>query len=129
MDLEQEVFVVYVTTLFHQIEVHPDFQVQIAALIANKTLVIILAEHSDFEDMFCKESTAMLSKHTKVNTYAIDTEEGKQLLYGLIYSLGLVELKTFKTYIKTNLANYFICFLKSPVSATILFDKKPHGSF
>ena len=40
-----------------------------------------------------------------------------------------MELETLKTYIKTNLANGFICPLKSPADAPILFNKKPDGNF
>ena len=109
-------------------EVHPDQEVQIAVLIANKALVTILAEYSDFEDMFSKKSAKVLPKHTGINMYAIDLEEDKQLAYEPIYSLGPIKLETFKTYIETNLANGFICPLKSPASSPILFNKKLNGS-
>lgn len=56
-------------------------------------------------------------------------EESKQPLYGPIYSLGLVELDTLKTYIKTNLTNDFMRFLKCSAGTLILFDKKPNRSF
>ena len=64
-----------------------------------------------------------------MNEHAIKLEEGKQPLFGPIYSLGLVELETLKTYIKTNLANSFIRPSKSLARAPILFDKKPDRSF
>ena len=54
-------------------------------------------------------------------------EKGKEPSYGPIYSLGLIELKTLKTYINTNLANSFIYPSKSPTSAFILFIYKPDG--
>ena len=109
-------------------EVHADWKVQIAVLIADKTPITILAEYSDFEDVFSKESAAMLPEHTKINTHAIDLEEGKQPLYGPIYSLELLKLETLKIYIKTNLANGFICPSKSLVGTLILFNKKPDRS-
>ena len=71
----------------------------------------------------------MLPEHTGINKHAIKLEDGKQPSYGPIYSLNLVELKTLKTYIKTNLANSFIQPLKSPISAPILFVYKLDGSF
>ena len=43
-----------------------------------------------------------------MNKNAIKLEEDKQPPFDLIYSLGLVELETLKTYIKINLANNFI---------------------
>ena len=71
----------------------------------------------------------VLPEHTEINTHAINLQERKQLPYGPIYSLGSVELETFKTYIKTNLANGFIHPSKSPAGTPILFDKKTDGSF
>ena len=59
-----------------------------------------------------------------MNKHAIKLEEGKQPLFGPIYSLELVELETLKTYIKTNLANGFIRPSKSLAGAPILFDRK-----
>ena len=54
-------------------------------------------------------------ENSGINEYAIELKEDKQPLFGLIYSLGLVELETLKIYIKTNLANGFICHFKSPL--------------
>ena len=51
-----------------------------------------------------------------------------QPLYGLIYSLGPVKLKTLKAYIENNLVNGFIKPFKSPTRTPILFDKKLDGS-
>ena len=95
-------------------EVHPDREVQVVALIADEASVAILAEYSDFEDVFSKESAVVLLEHTEINTHTIDLEEGKQPPYGPIYSLRPVELKTLKTYIETNLANWLYSFFKSP---------------
>ena len=63
-----------------------------------------------------------------MNKHAIELEEDKQPSFGPIYSLGSMELKTLKTYIKTNLANGFIRFSKSSAEAPILFDRKSDGS-
>ena len=52
----------------------------------------------------------------------------QQPSYGSIYSLGLIELETLKTYIDTNLANGFIRLSKSLVKASIFFDKKSDKS-
>ena len=53
-------------------------------------------------------------------------------LINLVYLLDWVfytgGVKTFKTYIKTNLTNGFIQPLKSPTSAFILFVHKPDDS-
>ena len=50
----------------------------------------------------------MLPEQTKINKHSIELEDGKQLPYGPIYSLGPVELEILKTYIKTNMVNCFI---------------------
>ena len=83
--------------------IYPAKKVKIALLLAKK--IIILAKYSDFAYIFLKELTNVLPEQIKVNKYAIKLELGKQPLYKLIYSLVLVDLKTFKTYIKINLVN------------------------
>ena len=49
-----------------------------------------------------------LPKNTDINKYAIELVKRKHIFYGSIYSLGLVELETFKAYIKTYLKTGFI---------------------
>ena len=98
-----------------------------ALLLAKK--FTILAEYPDFANVFSENSANVLPEQTKVNEHAIKLEEGKQLSYERIHSLGPVKLKAFKTYIKTNLANGFIKALKLPADASILFVHKSNGSF
>ena len=89
----------------------------------------MLAKHSDFADVFSKKSAKVLPEYTGINKHAIELKNGKQPPYGPIYSLGLVELKTLKTYIEINLANGFIWPSKSPAGALILFIHKTDDSF
>ena len=63
----------------------------------------------------------MLPKYTKINQHTIKLINVKESSYVLIYSLELVELKRLKIYIKTNLANDFICLSKSLASTFVLF--------
>ena len=70
--------------------------------------VSVPKKYADFSDVFSKESVAVLFKRLDINKHAINLEPCKQLPYKPIYSLGPVEFKTFKTYIKTNLGNGFI---------------------
>ena len=63
-----------------------------------------------------------------MNDYTIKLEKGKQPLFSLIYNLELVELKTLKMYINTNLANSFIQPSKSPTGILILFNCKPDSN-
>lgn len=64
-----------------------------------------------------------------MNDYIIKLENYKQSLFSPIYSLELVELKTLKTYIKTNLANNFIQLFKFFIGVFILFNQKHNSSF
>ena len=86
-------------------------------------------EYSDYNNVYLAEYVAELLENTGINEHAIEQKEGKQPLFGPIYSLRPVELETLKTYIKTNLANNFIRPSRSPVEALILFDRKLDGSF
>ena len=95
-------------------------------LLTNK--VNILEKYLDFTDVFSKKLAEVLPKHTKINKYIIKLQKDKQPPYNLIYSLSLVELKTLKIYIKTNLANGFIRPLKSPAGVPIFFIQKQDGS-
>ena len=63
-----------------------------------------------------------------MNNHVIELINDWQSQYGCIYSLGLIELETLKTYIKNNIVNGFIKLSKSPIGALIFFDKKPNGS-
>ena len=90
--------------------------------------VTVPVDYLDFADIFSEKSANVLPEQTGANEHAIELEEGKQLPYGPIYSLGPVELETFKTYIETNLANGFIRALNSPAGAPILFVHKPDDS-
>ena len=125
MDEHVQVFVVHMTALL-TIAIHPARKAQIALLVAKK--VKISTKYSDFSDIFSKEKVLILPEPTKLNQHAMKLQESEQLPYRLIYSLGLIELETLKTYIKTNLVNDFIWLLKSLFSAFILFNRKPNGS-
>ena len=95
-------------------------------LLAKK--IIVLAKYLNFASILLEKLINVFSKQTKVNKQAIKFEKGKYPSYRLIYSLGPIEFKTPKTYIKTNLANGFIWASKLPVGALILFTCKPDGS-
>ena len=85
-------------------------------------------EYFDFSNIFSSNSAAGLPEHTKINDYLINLLNDKQALYRPIYILELIELKTLKTYIKSNLASKFIRLSKSPFGALILFVRKKNGS-
>ena len=103
--------------------------VQVGVLLFNEAPTEIPAEYSNYSNVFLAENAAELPKNTGMNEHAIKLEKDKQLLFGPIYSLSPIELKTLKTYIKTNLANGFIRPSKSPAGAPIFFDQKPDENF
>ena len=86
--------------------IHPDRTAQIVLLLTKK--VKISDNYSDFVNVFSKEKTLVLTEYTEFNEHVINLENGNQPPYGPIYSLGLVELETLKTYIKTYLKTGFI---------------------
>ena len=94
------------------------------ALLFNKAFTKVLAEYSNYSNVFLAEYVAELLENTENNEHAIELEKNKQLSFRLIYSLRSVELETLKTYIKTNLANGFIQPFKCSARALILFDRK-----
>ena len=118
---------IYISSLRPRITIHLATKAKMASLLAKK--VDVLAKYLDFANVFLEEFANMLLEQTKVNKHAIELKEGKQLSYGPIYSLGPVELETFKTHIKTNLASGFIKASKSLVGAQILFVRKFDSSF
>ena len=103
-------------------------EAQVRALLFNKALTEILAEYSNYYNVFSAEYAVEFLKNTGMNKHPIKLKEGKQPLLGPIYSLKSVKLETLKTYIKTNLANGFIWPSKSPARAPIPFNRKPNGS-
>lgn len=107
MALEEdiEVFIIYVTFLsMSSISIHTAQKAQI------------------------KEKVLVLPEITDLNQYAIVLQKSQQLSYKLIYSLGLVKLKTLKTYLKTYLDNSFILCSKLSISTLIFFIQKPVNS-
>ena len=136
LDPESEIFVVHVASLSSDaspssfpLNVHPSRRPQISGLIAEEAPTKISAKYSDFVDVFSLDLASELSEHSGINNHATELVDGcQQPPYGLIYSLGPVELETLKAYIETNLANGFIRPSKSPAGAPILFDRKSDGS-
>ena len=135
LDLEHKTFVVYIVSLSaisisstpFDANIDPFHRPQIAGLIAKEAPIKILNQYINFADMFSLDLVFKLFKHIGINDHAIKLVNGQQLVYGPIYSLRLVELKTLKAYIETNLANGFIRPSKLPASAPIFFDRKSNS--
>ena len=122
LDRNNEALVVHIASLTSKITIYLAWETQIVLLLAKR--VTVLMEYADFVNVFLKELAEMLSKRTDINEHTIKLEESKQLPYRSIYSLGPIEFKTLKTYIKTHLVIDFIRPLKSPTGAPIFFYLK-----
>ena len=83
-------------------------QALVEAFIFNKVFTIIQVKYYNYNNTFLAKNKTKLSKYIKINDYVIKLEENKQPQFELIYSLEPMQLKTLKTYIKTNWANGFI---------------------
>ena len=112
-----------------KIKVYLAQKIKMALLNMKKILNSILAIYLDFVDIFLKELATKLGKRLEINKYTINLEENKQLLYKLIYSFKLFELKTPKTNTRTNLANSFLQLFKSSLKVFIFFIKKLNSNF
>ena len=111
LDEESETFVVHVAALeatLAGMAIYPSRAAQILALIQDKALTKVPLKYADYADVFSFDLAMELSENTGINEYAIELQDGKQLPYGPIYSLGPVELKTLKTYIENHLKTGFI---------------------
>lgn len=111
------------------IGIYPFCRAQIATLIVDEAVTIVLSKYADCTDIFSLNFAAKLPNYIRINGYLIDLVKGQQLPYWPIYSLKLVKLKVLKTYIKTNLANSFIRPSKFFVDNPIFFIQKPNSSF
>ena len=101
---------------------------QIAYLKGNEAFTKELNKYTDFKDIFSLKLAAELSKHTKMNYYAIKLVDNWQPLYNPIYRLEPVEQEILKAYIKNNQANSFISPFKSLAKVLIFFDKESDAS-
>ena len=131
LDPESETFVVYIVSFssdalpnFSLLNIYPFNRSHISGLIAEEAFMKVSAEYSDFADVFSPDLASELPEHNGINDHAIKLVDGQQPTYVYIYSLGLMELETLKTYIETNLAKKFIRPSKFPAGAPILFNQK-----
>lgn len=120
LDEDIKTFVIHISSFnLKPMTIDPVRKAQTASLLTEK--VTVLVEYLNFAEVFSEKWATKLSKHFDLNKHLINLKLNKQPPYGPIYSLGLVELKTLKTYIETNLINSFIRPSKSPAGALILF--------
>ena len=77
LNADDKIFVVHIAALAKQtaMPIHPSSQVQVAALTSKE--IGILAEYSDFSNVFSSDSTAELPEHTRINTHPINLLNNK----------------------------------------------------
>ena len=80
----------------------------LAALQQDKAFTKIPSKYVDYADVFSPDLAMELLENTGINEHAIELIDGKQSLYGPIYSLGPTDLETLKAYIETHLKTGFI---------------------
>ena len=111
LDEESETFVVHVAALeapLTGMAIHPLQTAQISTLIQDEAPTKVATKYVDYADVFSFNLAMELLKNIGINEHAIKLHNGKQALYGPIYSLGPVELETLKTYIETYFKTGFI---------------------
>ena len=62
-------------------------EAQVRVLLFDKALTEIPAEYFNYSSIFLAENAMELLENTRMNEHAIEREEDKQPLFGLIYSL------------------------------------------
>ena len=124
-DKNSEMFVIYVVAL-EALEpaVYSSQALLLAAIQQDKVLTKIPLMYPDYDNILSLDLTMELPENIDINQNAIELVKRKQPSYDSIYSLGLVELETLNTYIKTYLKTGLILFSKSPKVVPILFNKK-----
>lgn len=109
--------------------IDPSQVVQIAVLQWVKAFIKVFAKYTDYANIFSFHLAMGLSKDTDINKNTIELVEGKQQMYGLIYTLSLVKLEILKTYIEIHLKTGFIWSSRSHVGDLIFFHKKLNSNF
>jgi hypothetical protein len=87
---------------------------------------IVPEKFKQYVKVLGKELADKLPDH-KPYDHAIDLKDGKQPLWGLMYSLNETELQVLWDYLKEMLELGKICLSKSPATAPIIFVPKAHG--
>lgn len=75
LNLEYEIFVVYIISLYFtvltDINIHPFHKLQIASLIAKKTLIKVFVKYAEFVNIFFLDLASKLPEYIKINNHAI----------------------------------------------------------
>lgn len=104
-DLINKTFIVFASS---NLDINLSCRAKIVIFKADEVLIAILSKYANFADVIFQDLVTKLSKKTKINNYTINLIDSKQSTYKPIYSLGFVEFKSLKTYIKINLTNSYV---------------------
>ena len=69
-----------------QVQIETQKRAQIGALLFDKAFTEILAEYSNYNNIFSAENKVELPKNTRINEHAIKFEENKQPFFRSIYA-------------------------------------------
>ena len=75
LDKNVEVFVIYSASLISKMTMHLAQKAQIALLLAKN--VTVLAEYTDFANIFSEKSATVLPEWIGINKHAIELPKGK----------------------------------------------------
>ena len=100
LDIDNETFVVYLAIQkWKKMLMHSKKQAQVRILIFDEASTAVLAEYSDYSNIFSLKYMVEHLEYTKINDYAIKLEEDMQPSFSPIYSLKPIKLDILKTYI------------------------------
>lgn len=124
LNLDHKVLEIYIIAFNISFDIKIYFlkRAQIAHLKINKAFIEMPNIYTNFKNIFLAKLTIKLFKYTGINNHVIELVDNCQPLYSSIYSLGSMELKILKIYIKNNLTNSFIRPFKFPIKDLIFFN-------
>lgn len=77
LDLDDEIFIVYIASIISLHPIHPSHLAQIALLKADEMLIAILFKFADFVEVFSLDLVAKLPKPTRINNHDIKLIESR----------------------------------------------------
>ena len=78
LDIDNEIFVIYMAIRkWKKMSVHFKRQAHIEALLFDEAFIEVLAEYSDYSNVFWMKNITELLENIRMNEYAIKLEENK----------------------------------------------------
>jgi hypothetical protein len=105
-----------------------DTQVNVISPLSSNVPTSVPIEYAEYADVFEYKNGHKLSPHRPDVNYEILLVPDAKPVFGPIYNLSEIELKTLKDYIYEMITKGFIRPSKSPFGSPVLFVKKADGS-